>query len=80
MAFVRDSPKPPPRRLTLTLPVLAAAELLVVAALGHEKAEVVREALEQPESALPLSLVTRRARRVIFLVDGEAASRLSRPA
>ncbi len=79
VAFVSDSPKPPPRRLTLTVPVLAAAGLLVVAALGHEKAEVVREALEQPESALPLSLVTRRARRVVFLVDGEAASRLSRP-
>ncbi len=79
VAFVHDSPKPPPRRLTLTVPVLAAAGLLVVAALGHEKAEVVREALEQPESALPLSLVTRWARRVVFLVDGEAASRLSRP-
>ncbi len=78
VAFVGDSPKPPPRRLTLTMPVLAAAELVVVAALGSEKAEVVREALEQPASALPLALVTRRARRAVFFVDGEAASRLSR--
>ncbi len=77
VAFVGDSPKPPPRRLTLTMPVLAAAELVVVAALGREKAEVVREALEQPDSALPLALVTRRARRAVFFVDGEAASRLS---
>lgn len=77
VAFVKDSPKPPPCRLTLTLPVLAAAELVVVAALGREKAEVVRDALERPESALPLALVTRRARRAFFLVDGEAASRLS---
>lgn len=78
VAFVKDSPKPPPRRLTLTLPVLAAAELVVVAALGREKAEVVREALERPESVLPLALVTRRARRAVFFVDEEAANRRSR--
>ena len=78
VAFVGDSPKPPPRRLTLTLPVLAAAELIVVAALGPEKAEVVREALKRPESTLPVALVTRRARRAIFFLDGDAASRLSR--
>jgi 6-phosphogluconolactonase len=78
VAFVTDSPKPPPRRLTLTMPVLAAAELVVVAALGREKGEAVREALEQPGSALPLALVTRRARRVVFLVDEQAAERRSR--
>ena len=78
VAAVEDSPKPPPRRLTLTLPVLAAAELVVVAALGRSKAEVVREALEDKRSALPLALVARQARRALFLLDPGAA-RLLRP-
>ena len=78
VAVVEDSPKPPPRRLTLTLPVLAAAELVVVAALGSSKAEVVREALEDKESELPLALVARQARRALFLLDPEAAA-LIRP-
>jgi 6-phosphogluconolactonase len=68
VAAVEDSPKPPPRRLTLTLPVLAAAGLVVVAALDGSKAAVVREALERPESRLPLALVARRARRCLFLL------------
>jgi 6-phosphogluconolactonase len=77
VALVLDSPKPPPRRLTLTLPVLAAAELVVVAALGSGKAEIVRESIEDPSSALPLARVVRRARRCVFFVDPEAASRLA---
>jgi 6-phosphogluconolactonase len=78
VAVVEDSPKPPPRRLTLTLPVLAAAELVVVAALGTSKAEVVREALADKESALPLALVVRQARRAVLLLDPDAAQ-LIRP-
>ncbi len=73
VAVVEDSPKPPPRRLTLTLPVLIAAEDVVVVALGRGKAEVVRSAIEDAESALPVALVARQARRTTFLLDPEAA-------
>jgi 6-phosphogluconolactonase len=72
VAAVEDSPKPPPRRLTLTLPVLAAAGHVVVAATGAAKAAVVREALEDPGSRLPLALVTRRAARVSYFLDRAA--------
>jgi 6-phosphogluconolactonase len=72
-AALDDAPKPPPGRLTLTLPTLAAARLVVVVALGAAKAPAVREALERPGSPLPLSLVAARARRVLFLLDGTAA-------
>ena len=75
VAAIEDSPKPPPRRMTLTLPTLAAAELVIVAALGASKAQAVRAALEEPESPLPLAIVTRRARRVVFLLDPEAAGK-----
>jgi 6-phosphogluconolactonase len=71
---IEDSPKPPPRRLTLTLPVLAGAERVVVAATGKAKAEILREALEDPSSALPLARVLNRARRALVLLDADAAS------
>jgi 6-phosphogluconolactonase len=70
---VLDSPKLPPRRLTLTLPTLAAARLVVVAAMGEAKAAPVREALSNPASTLPVALVARRAKGMLFLLD-EAAS------
>ena len=75
VAAIDDSPKPPPRRLTLTLPTLAAARLVVVAATGAAKAAVVKAAQEQPESQLPLALVTRRAERVVYLLDLAAAGK-----
>jgi 6-phosphogluconolactonase len=74
-AAISDAPKPPPRRITLTLPALQAAELVVVAAFGSAKAAVIRQALEHSDSMLPLALVTRRARRVVFLLDAAAAGR-----
>jgi 6-phosphogluconolactonase len=69
---IHDSPKPPIHRLTLTLPVLTAARLVVVAAAGSRKAAVVREALEREDSQLPVSFLARGARRVLFLLNLEA--------
>jgi 6-phosphogluconolactonase len=76
VAPIEDSPKPPPRRLTLTLPALWAAEVVVVAALGEPKAAVLREALEDPASELPVALALRGARRAVLLLDPPAAGRL----
>lgn len=75
VAAVRDAPKPPPRRLTLTLPALAAGERIVFVALGQEKADVLNEALSDEASSLPVALLARRARQAVFLLDAEAASR-----
>ena len=79
MAAVHDSPKPPPRRLTLTLPTLAAARLVIVVAMGESKAPVVREAVSDPISRLPLALALRGAARAILLVDVAAAAGLDAP-
>jgi 6-phosphogluconolactonase len=78
VAAIDDAPKPPPRRMTLTLPMLWSAELLVVAALGEAKAEALRDALEDPASALPVAQAVRGARRAVLLLDPPAARRLSR--
>lgn len=76
VAAVHDSPKPPPRRLTLTLPALLAARDVVVVAQGDSKAEVVKAALTDPASELPVALLARRAPRAVFLLDPAAASLL----
>jgi 6-phosphogluconolactonase len=75
---VRDAPKPPPRRLTMTLPVLETARCLCLGVFGRDKAAMVREILEEPVSPLPAARVLRGSADVLCLLDDEAASRLSR--
>jgi len=76
VAAVVDSPKPPPRRMTLTLPVLTAARSVVIGAFGASKAGIVREAIEHAASQLPAALVARGAPRAVWLLDPGAASQL----
>ena len=73
---VFDSPKPPPRRLTLTLPALAGA-LIVVAAFDESKAGVIREALDDPASMLPVSRAARAGGEVLFLLGPGLAKPVS---
>jgi 6-phosphogluconolactonase len=72
---ITDSPKPPPRRLTLTLPALEGADIYV-AAFGAAKAEAMREVVLSPTSRLPVALAARGGRRTVFLLDAEAAGGL----
>jgi 6-phosphogluconolactonase len=71
---ITDAPKPPPARLTLTLPALADT-VLVIAAFGASKTFAVAEALENRASNLPMALAARCARHALFLVDPPAAGR-----
>lgn len=75
---VSDSPKPPPLRVTLSLPALAAARVVCVAAFGESKAHALQAALEDTGSALPVAHLARRQGETHFLLDPAAASRLSR--
>ncbi|KAF8469054.1 hypothetical protein BDZ91DRAFT_771589 [Kalaharituber pfeilii] len=74
VAAVEDSPKPPPKRITLTLPVLAHANKIVFVATGKGKREVLKAVFEQPEDGLPCSLVNVQAGgdKVVWFVDEEA--------
>jgi 6-phosphogluconolactonase len=71
-----DAPKPPPRRLTLTLPILTTAERVIVMALGESKATVMHEALTREDSSLPVSLVLQRSAQTLVLLDEHAGARL----
>jgi 6-phosphogluconolactonase len=52
-----DSPKPPPRRLTLSLGVVRDAGFRAVLALGAAKGRVAARARRGPDPALPVSLL-----------------------
>jgi 6-phosphogluconolactonase len=70
---IHDSPKPPPRRLTLSLPVLHRARQHLVLALGAAKGAIVARAKRGPDPAIPVSLLP-RDRTVWYLDDAAVAS------
>jgi 6-phosphogluconolactonase len=78
VAAIDDSPKPPPRRITFTLVPLELAGTICVAGFGASKAEAIREAVERPESQIPVALAIRAARRTLVLVDPQAADLLGK--
>jgi 6-phosphogluconolactonase/glucosamine-6-phosphate isomerase/deaminase len=57
----------------MTMPVLIGADAVIVVALGAGKADIVRAAIEDPRSPLPIALLARQAPRTLFLLDPEAA-------
>ncbi len=69
---VYDAPKPPPRRLTMTLPVMASAARVVVAAFGTEKARIVNHAVRHAEDRSPVAELLRRAPSSMVLLDGDS--------
>jgi len=78
VAVLDDAPKPPPRRMTLTLKALTAARRMVVFAAGRAKAEAIEDVLAKEESELPVALATLGSGPVTFLLDPAAASKLPR--
>jgi 6-phosphogluconolactonase len=76
VAVVTDSPKPPPVRLTVTLPVLHDAQEVHFIVVGKEKAQAVAAAVNDTGSPLPAALAARGAKRVSWFVDRAAASLL----
>jgi 6-phosphogluconolactonase len=67
----------PHKRISLSLPVLTNARRIILLVTGAQKAEAIREIVEDRESRLPASLVRRRARSVYLVMDEGAASLLS---
>jgi len=77
VAAVRGSPKPPPVRLTLTLPAINTAEEVWLIAAGAEKAGAVGMALT---GAGPLQLPAagvHGVERTVWLLDRAAAAEVS---
>ncbi|MFY1637741.1 6-phosphogluconolactonase [Solwaraspora sp. WMMB335] len=77
VAAVRDSPKPPPTRITLTLPTIDTADEVWLVAAGADKAAAVGRAYGGTDPvAVPASGV-RGVRHTRWLLDRAAAAELA---
>lgn len=78
VAPVLDAPKPPPRRLTVTLPVLNTGRQVLFMVAGRRKAPALREVLEgtAPPEQYPAKRVRPGPERLLWLVDEAAGAEL----
>ena len=73
---VRDSPKPPPERVTLTRPVINGSRRVWLVLAGTDKAAALGLALAGASYASVPAAGAKGRRRTIFFVDDAAASQV----
>ncbi|WP_113703171.1 6-phosphogluconolactonase [Nonomuraea lactucae] len=73
---VHGSPKPPPTRISLTLPTIQASREVWVVAAGAEKAGAVRLALSESGPVQVPAAGARGRSRTLFLLDRAAAAKI----
>ncbi|KAJ9615313.1 suppressor of los1-1 [Cladophialophora chaetospira] len=82
VAAIEDSPKPPPRRITLTLPVVTHAHKIAFVATGGGKKGILKKILEADDEgrSLPCGLVNEGgADKVSWFTDDSAVEGVSFP-
>lgn len=80
VAYVEDSPKPPPKRITLTYPVINHAARVAFVATGKEKQDVLKEVLDNPEAGLPAARVKPNfPGQLYWFVDDAASAKVEYP-
>ncbi|KAJ2711760.1 suppressor of los1-1 [Coemansia spiralis] len=77
VASIDDSPKPPPSRITLTLPVVNQAARIAFVASGGGKRDMVRRIVEVRDADLPAARVAPVSGTVYWFLDSAAAQDLS---
>ncbi|MFM9611313.1 6-phosphogluconolactonase [Streptomyces sp. V2] len=75
---VRGAPKPPPTRVTLTLPAIRAAKEVWLLAAGEDKAQAAAIALSGAGEIQAPAAGARGLARTLWLLDRPAASQLPR--
>lgn len=80
-AAIEDSPKPPPRRITLTLPVVTHAVKIAFVATGGGKKDILKQILETDEGrSLPCGLVNEQGGdKVSWFTDAAATEGIGFP-
>jgi 6-phosphogluconolactonase len=79
VAPIEDSPKPPPKRITLTLPVVTHGVKIAFVATGGGKKEIMKEIFEGG-NGLPCALVNEGAgERCTWFTDSAAVEGVSFP-
>ncbi len=81
VAAVEDSPKPPPRRITLTLPVVTHGTKIAFVATGSGKKDTLKAILDSEEGrSLPCGLVNEGAgEKVSWFTDSSAVDGVAFP-
>ena len=81
VAAIEDSPKPPPRRITLTLPVVTHGTKIAFVATGSGKKDVLKAVLDLEEGrSLPCGLVNEGAgEKVSWFTDSSAVESVAFP-
>ena len=73
---VRGSPKPPPTRLSLTLPSIQAAREVWIIASGPDKSNAIAMALSDAGPVQVPAAGARGRQRTLFLIDSDAAAKV----
>ena len=77
VAYLEDSPKPPPKRVTLTYPVINHASRVAFVAAGEGKQDVLAEIMDNPAgSSLPASRVRPAHGKLYWFVDDAASAKV----
>lgn len=78
VTFIKDSPKPPPVRITFTFPVIDASAYIFMVVAGTGEVDAVKKALEDNSSndLLPVQMVKLENGEFIWFLDKLAASKL----
>jgi len=75
VAYLDDSPKPPPKRITLTYPVINHASRVAFVATGESKQDVLAEIMDDPaRTSLPASRVQPTNHGKLYWFVDDAAS------
>ncbi|KAF5182569.1 6-phosphogluconolactonase [Thalictrum thalictroides] len=78
VTYIKDSPKPPPERITFTFPVINSAAKIAMVVVGAGKSDVVRRAVgsDTGSDMLPVQMVSPAVGATTWFLDKEAASKL----
>ncbi|KAE9980497.1 hypothetical protein BLS_008695 [Venturia inaequalis] len=76
-----DSPKPPPKRITLSLPVASHGIKIGFVATGAGKKDIMKQIFDEEESQLPCALINQFGQeRVSWFTDSAATEGVAFPA
>ena len=74
-ALIEESPKPPPQRITFTLPVVNNAKSICFTVTGASKATMVQKVIKNPlDKNIPASMVVADKGTVYWFLDKESGA------
>lgn len=74
IAPIENSPKPPPKRVTMTYRLINNAKICLFGAQGQSKAEILKRILVDKDNSLPVTRVDPKDGRVVFVACDGAGS------